>query len=452
MTNDSTKPAGARERIEALFGTYTGLDPSDVGPQDTRWPGYAQTLERAREKSGEREAVVCAVAQSGGREIIVVSFDFRFVGGSLGERTGQLIELAAREALSRRATLVSLTVSGGARMQEGMLSLLQMKRMATACVDLRQAGVPHLSVVEDPTTGGVWVALAALADVILATPGATVAFAGDRARGGDFGDPEAYTAEGKFEAGTVDAIVPAGELRDTVAEYLSVLHAAQDAAPEPAPAPQPAGLAQPPKQAWEAVQAARDPARPRARAYLEQYFDSRVTISGDRCGGSDPGVICGIGRHEGQRIAFLAQTGSSDTPAGFRTARRVLALAERLNIAMLTLIDTPGADPGPASERAGLGTAVAELFAAMARPRVPVTTAVIGEGGSGGALAFAGPGPMHLMPDSYFAVIAPEMAAAILLRDRGKAQEIAPLMRLTVSELEEDGLGTDRSKNPDTGR
>jgi acetyl-CoA carboxylase carboxyl transferase subunit beta len=151
-------------------------------------------------------------------------------------------------------------------------------------------------------------------------------------------------------------------------------------------------------------------------------------------------VLCGIGERDGQPIAYVAQTGAADTPAGFRTARRTLTLAERLGIGLLTLIDTPGADTGPASERAGLGTAVAELFAAMARAKVPVTTAVIGEGGSGGALALAGPGPMYMTPDSYFAVIAPELAAAILLRDRGKAKEVAPLMRLSAEELEEDDI------------
>jgi acetyl-CoA carboxylase carboxyl transferase subunit beta len=270
-----------------LFGEFDDLDTGASGPVDLRWPGYEDTLARAREKSGENEAVVCAVTRSAGREVIVVSFDFRFVGGSLGAETGRLIEFAAREALTRRTTLVSLTASGGARMQEGLNSLTQMQRIASVCSEMRDAGVPHLCVANHPTTGGVWASLAALADVILAVPGATVAFSGDRVRGGDGGDPEAFTAEGKLAAGAIDAVVPVSELPATVARYLALLRP-PDFKPVLPPVPKhPEGLVKAPKVGWDAVCAARKPSRPHAVTYLDRYFSDRISWPPDRLCGAD---------------------------------------------------------------------------------------------------------------------------------------------------------------------
>ncbi len=159
------------------------------------------------------------------------------------------------------------------------------------------------------------------------------------------------------------------------------------------------------------------PARPRAAAYLAAYFDARLSLSGDRAGGRDPGMLCGFGRRDGRTIAYVAQTGTPNRPPGFRTAARVIRLASRLGIPILTLVDTPGAANDEAAERGGIGAAIADAFAAVAEARVPVTTLVIGEGGSGGALAIASPDRLFMAPDSYFAVIAPELAARILKVD-----------------------------------
>lgn len=308
-----------------------------------------------------------------------------------------------------------------------MLALTQLQRVARQCVLTRAAGLPQLAVLRDPTTGGGWATLGAGADVVLALPAAQVGFAGSRVRPPD-ADPAAYCAEGQYAAGHVDAVVPAAELPGTLADWLRVL-----AAPRPAePVEPPAALADvaPPPTGWDAVQQARHPERPHAAAYLDAYFELRLPLSGDRAGGTDPGMLCGFGLREGRAVAYAAQCGTATRPAGYRTAARVIRLADRLGIPVLTLVDTPGAANDAAAEHAGAGPAIADTFAALAEATVPVTTLLIGEGGSGGALALAAPGNTWVTPDSYFSVIAPELAAAILKRPPSAAPATADQLRV----------------------
>ncbi|MEU9984683.1 carboxyl transferase domain-containing protein [Streptomyces sp. NPDC050856] len=412
------------------------------------WEGYDATRARAAARTGEEESVVYGVGSLGGRAFVVLAFEFGFLGGSLGERTGDRLEAAYRLARERRVPLVSLVATGGSRMQEGMAALTQLQRVARASVLLREAGVAHIAVLRDPTTGGGWATVGAGADVILALPGAQVGFAGSRVRPPD-ADPAAYTAEGQLAAGHVDAVVPADGLRGTLARWLAALGGPRPA-PEPAPPPEARAPAAPsaagpapaslPESGWEAVRRARDPRRPRARAYLDAYFADRLPLSGDRCGGTDPGLLCGIGVRDGRAIAYVAQCGTATRPAGYRTAARVIRLADRLGLPVLTLVDTPGAANDAEAERAGAGAAIAEAFAAVASARVPVTTLLIGEGGSGGALALAAPDNTWATPDGYFSVIAPELAAAILKRPRDQAPRTAEQLRLRPQDLVELGV------------
>ncbi|MET9698406.1 carboxyl transferase domain-containing protein [Streptomyces sp. NPDC006529] len=400
------------------------------------WDGYDDSRARAATRTGERESAVTGTARVGGRETALISFEFGFLGGSLGERTGDRLEAAYTHARTHRLPLLSLIATGGSRMQEGMLALTQLQRVARQSVLNRAAGLPQIAVLRDPTTGGGWATLGAGADVVLALPGAQVGFAGSRVRPAD-ADPAVYTAEGQFAAGHVDAVVPAGDLARTVGDWLRLL-----GAPHPGPVAPPAALADvpPPATGWEAVRQARHPDRPRAVAYLDAYFDLRLPLSGDRAGGADPGMLCGFGLRAGGAVAYAAQCGTATRPAGYRTAARVIRLADRLGVPVLTLIDTPGAANDAAAEHAGAGAAIADTFAALAAATVPVTTLLIGEGGSGGALALAAPGNTWVTPDSYFSVIAPELAAAILKRPADQAAATADQLRLRPQDLVDLGV------------
>ncbi|NDK24457.1 acetyl-CoA carboxylase [Streptomyces sp. TR1341] len=437
-------------------GSFTELPPParqsrPDGPLG--WQGYDASRARAAERTGEEESVVCGTAAVEGTRAVLIAFEFGFLGGSLGERTGDRLVGAYAHAREHRLPVVPLIATGGSRMQEGMIALTQLQRVARQSALTRAAGLPQIAVLRDPTTGGGWATLGAGADVILALPRAQVGFAGSRVRPPD-ADPAAYTAEAQLAAGAADAVVRPEDLKCALGRWLRLLSGTNDrTSPAPVPAPVPAalGASDLPATGWAAVQRARSPERPRAHAYLDAYFTTRVHISGDRCGGTDPdGILCGFGEHHGRTVAFAAQTGTGTRPAGYRTAARLIRLADRLGVPVLTLVDTPGAANDAAAERQGAGAAIAEVFGAVAGARVPVTTLVIGEGGSGGALALAAPDNTWATPDSYFSVIAPELAAAILKRPKEETENTADQLRIRPQDLVE--LGVIRGIVQDSGQ
>ncbi|MFG3392945.1 carboxyl transferase domain-containing protein [Streptomyces parvus] len=485
MPDADSARATAREAI-ALLTAGAGFTehrppPSPLPPDGPLgWAGYDAARERASARTGEEESVVYGTGVVGDRACVLLSFEFGFLGGSLGRNTGDRLAAAYELALTRRLPLLALVATGGSRMQEGMVALTQLQRVAAASTRLRAAGLPQIAVVRDPTTGGGWATVGAGADVVLALPGAQVGFAGSRVRPPD-ADPYAYSAEGQFAAGQVDAVVPADELAATVTQWLRALGPHEDLPAAPVPRALPTAgagtgstagagtrstagvgteagagtrsaagtgsaagggaVAPLPGTGREAVARARDPRRPRAEAYLADYFAVRLPLHGDRSGATDPGLLCGLGlRADGQPVAYVAQCGTPTRPAGYRAAARTIRLADRLGVPVLTLVDTPGAANDAEAERAGAGAAIADTFAAIAAARVPVTTLVIGEGGSGGALALAAPDNTHVTVDSYFSVIAPELAAAILKRPPSETGATADQLRLRPQDLVDLGF------------
>jgi acyl-CoA carboxylase subunit beta len=376
----------------------------------------------------------------GGTTVVAVTFDFAHHGGTLSTRNVPLLAAAADLAASLRVPLVSLVASGGVRVHQGMTALASLQEIAAAAARLRRSRIPHVAVLRGPVVGGAWAAFAGAADIILAHAGAQVGFAGARVRPAD-ADPAAYTAEAKWAVGEVDAVIPSSGETTELARYLSILAPAAAGATAPPPglptfAPGAGRLGT----GWEAVRLARDPGRPRARAYLDAYFDTRAELSGDRCGGRDDGMLAGFGLRAGRPVAYLAQAGTATKAAGFRTAARVARLAQRWGVGVLTLIDTPGAANDAEAEQGAVGTAIGELLVLLSELTVPVTSVLIGEGGSGGALALAAPGHLWAVPASYFSVIGPESAAIMLYRDPSRAAEAAAELRLGPAGLLADGM------------
>jgi len=418
-------------------------------PNPSGWPGYAEQIAAARQLTGSRYAVTTGMAKVAGQPCVLVGFDFSFLGGTVGVAEGARIARAFSVAVAERLPVVTVAATGGSRMQEGTNALIQMQEMAAAIAGARRAGIPHIAVAADPTTGGIWSSLVASADLLISVPGARVSFSGSRTRPGG-ADPAAgqYLAEGQWAHGSLDVLAPAAELRGIVAAAIRLLSpGSRGGSGHRAPVPDwpgaghaRGGVTALPPTAWAQVQAARSPDRARADRWLDRYFDETIQIRGDRCGGLDSGVWCGFGSHGGATIGYAAQTGTRVTAAGFRTATRLITLADRLGVPVLTLIDTPGAAAMPADEAAAVGPAIAELLVVVAASRVPITSVVIGEGVSGGALALASPDDLWIAENAYFAVTTPELAAAILKLRDADVPALAGMLRLTPEDLLTRGI------------
>ncbi|MFM9108677.1 MAG: carboxyl transferase domain-containing protein, partial [Chloroflexota bacterium] len=340
-------------------------------------------------------------AKIGGVDVILAVLDFSFLGGSMGVVVGEKLVRAADRAGRARSPLVTVVASGGARMQEGLLSLMQMAKTAAAVKRLHDRGVPYISVLTNPTTGGVFASFANLGDITLAEPGALIGFAGPRVAEQAIGrklPPGTHTAEYLLDHGMIDAIVPRTALRGVLASLLGLLSG--PSGPFPGEPPGGASGSGPPAAAWDLVQGARSLDRPTSLDYLDRMIDEFFELRGDRVSGDDPAVIAGIGMLAGNPVAVVAlerghdaereaRHGGMARPEGYRKAQRVMRLAARLGLPLLALVDTPGAYPGPESEEGGLAGELAACMALLSDLPTPTVAADIGEGGSGGALALA---------------------------------------------------------------
>ena len=428
----------ALESITSLVDrdSYRPVDDGTSARDPLAFEGYRDALDDA----GSGESVAVGDARIGDVDVVVAAFDFSFFGGSMGEVAGERLATAMERAASSRVPFVLRTATGGARMQEGMRSLIQMPKVVAARIELGMAGQPVISVLGHPTTGGVLASLAALADVTVAEAGATIGFAGPRVAARFTGHelPEgSHTANSAYAAGLVDEIVSSSDAHAYVASLLKVLGPDEPVAAE---AP-PGGDATEPSDAWDLVEAVRAASHPRAPDVMRDAAESFVELRGDRAGGDDPAVVATLARVAGRRMMSLAlDRDHHPGPHGFRKARRCLAIAGRLGIPVVTLIDTRGADPSADSEASGIAWEIAQLFEAMLQAPVPVVAIVTGEGGSGGALAFGAADRLLAFSRSIFSVIGPEGAAEILWRDGARAPEAARALKLTARDLLDLGI------------
>lgn len=403
-------------------------------------------------KTGLKESVLSGVATIKGSKCVVCVMDFRFLGGSLGSGAGEKIVLAAERAIAEHLPLVIFCASGGARMQEGVVSLMQMARTCAAIARLQEMGLPYISVLTDPTTGGVSASFALTADIVVAEPRALVGFAGRRVIENTIKQalPDDFqTAEYMLEHGFIDAIVRRSELRDWLANVLSFAHPNQKPT---AIAPLPSKDAWEAADPWKTVQFARDPARPTIRDYIANAFDSFVELHGDRQCRDDRALIGGLAEIGGYKVMLIGHQKGRNAeenidcnfgmanPEGYRKAMRLMKLAEAWGLPVVSLVDTAGAYPGLEAEARGQAEAIGRNLCVMARLRTPFIAVVTGEGGSGGAIGIAEGDRVLMLENAVYSVISPEGCAAILWKDGKKAPEAAKALKVTAPELLKLGM------------
>jgi acetyl-CoA carboxylase alpha subunit len=400
------------------------------------WPDYTP-----------RNAVRWGRASIGGVETVLAAWDFNVYGGSFGERDASAFLAAVDTAVKARRPLVSLIRSGGTRLQEGVAGLVGMPRATLAVRRLARAGLPHIVVADQPTTGGVWVTIASRADIRAAIAGAVVGFAGPRvveAVTGSTPGPGSHTAESAYAAGLVDVVLEPGDAADWLGRVLGVLDSTAIRHVEGVPAPP-----LPERDGAEQVRAARSGSRPNGGDLLAGLVVEPVPLVGN-----DDSVAAAMGRLDatGQpvvAVAIAARRGGRPTPAGYRLLTRAARLADRAELPLLTLIDLPTAAPEAEAENAGQAAAIGEAMDAVLSCRAATIAVLTGEGGSGGAMAAACCDSLLMCPSSYFAALGPEGAAVTLRRSPDEAARLmgvrpADLLALGVA----DGVIPD-SDSPD---
>ncbi len=442
---------GARTLVGWLVVEAADVVPPAGRPDPLGWPDYDALRDRADERAEADESVVVVHGRVGGPDgppAIVVAWDFAFLGGSMGSVAGARITTAYDIAREEGLPVLLLPSTGGARMQEGMASLVQMAATTAAARAHAAAGLLQVTVLRDPTTGGVFASHANLAHVLLAEPGATIGFAGPRVSEAMTGGPlpsGSHTARGAQASGLVDAVVPRPDLPVMLARLLAWpgdRGAADAAAP-------PDGDRLPVEDAWTEVTRARADDRARTPAFLAA-LDVAGELRGDRAGDDDRTVRVALARLAGRPVVVIGMDPGAGRllPAGYRKAWRGIALATDLGVPVVTLVDTPGADASAAAEAGGIAHHIAATFRHLLAAPVPVVSLVVGEGGSGGALALAVGDRLLVQEHAVFSVIAPEGAAAILHRDAGRAAEVAALLDPTAARLVDLGIADEVVPEP----
>lgn len=427
-----------------------------------QFKGYEEKLDKLKEKTGLDEAVVTGKLNINGIPTVVAVCDGRFMMASMGEVVGEKITRAVEKATEEKLPIIIFACSGGARMQEGIVSLMQMAKTSAVLKRHSDEGLLYISVLTDPTTGGVTASFAMLGDIILAEPGALIGFAGPRVIEQTIGQklPEGFQrSEFLLEHGFIDAIVERKEMRSTLSkildmhitkteqntEFIKNKEQMQTAAEKDLEC-------QDKMSAWDHVQLARDKNRPTGKDYIQLLFSDFVEMHGDRLYRDDPAVIGGVAKFHGEPVTILVQEKGHGTkeniahrfgmvsPEGYRKSLRLMKQAEKFNRPVICFVDTPGAFCGLEAEENGQGEAIARNLYELSGLKVPVLSVVIGEGGSGGALAFAVADEVWMMEHAIYSILSPEGFASILWKDSKRAKEAAAVMKMTAQDLKALGI------------
>ena len=470
-------PAYKRIEMIADEGSFEewdmDLDGMDGPPDPLQFKGYSEKIKKLREQTGLKEAVVTGRVKINGKQAVIGVCDGRFMMASMGYAVGEKITRAVERATNENLPVILFTCSGGARMQEGIISLMQMEKTSAALKRHSDAGLLYVTVLTDPTTGGVTASFAMLGDIILAEPNALIGFAGPRVIEQTIGEklPEGFQrAEFLLEHGFVDQIVKRENMKPVLGRILKMhdhvhpdcrkgkeirksdrTEPVQKAGMTEKKAGKKAAEQEPWSEksltAWERVCRSRSKERPVGKDYIDILFEDFVELHGDRYYKDDPAVVGGIAYIHGKAVTVIAQCKGKTTkenlernfampsPEGYRKALRLMKQAEKFNRPIITFVNTSGAFCGKEAEERGQGEAIARNLYEMSAIKVPILCVMIGEGGSVGALALSVGNEVWMLENATYSVLSPEGFASILWKDGKRAKEASEVMKTTAHDL-----------------
>lgn len=442
----------AYKRIESIVdtGSFEEWDNEMEIQNPLKFPGYEKKIKETKEKTGLNEAVITGKASIHGYKTVLGVMDARFMMASMGYNVGEKITRAVERATEEKLPVILFTCSGGARMQEGIVSLMQMAKTSAAFKRHSDAGLLYITVLTDPTTGGVTASFAMLGDIILAEPNALIGFAGPRVIEQTIRQklPTGFQrSEFLLEHGFIDAIVERENLRDTLSLILS-LHIGPEIKLTMEDIKngktKGEGMKMTP---WERILVSRMTDRPTSLDYCKLLFEDFFELHGDRNFKDDGAIVGGIARFQGMPVTVIAQQKGRNvkdnikrnfgmpSPEGYRKALRLMKEAEKFHRPIICFIDTPGAFCGLEAEERGQGEAIATNLFEMSGIRVPILSIVVGEASSGGALAMGVSDEVWMLENAVYTILSPEGFASILWKDSAKAPDAAKVMKITAKDL-----------------
>jgi len=457
----------ARQRIELLAdkGTFKEFYKyvSSVEPLSfSRRARYRKFLAQDQDRTGLTEAVVTGKCRIGDTETMIIVLDFGFMGGTMGSVVGEKVSMAFENAARKGLPVVAVVSGGGTRIQEGVLSLMQMAKTVTAANRLRNEEVPFIVVLANPSTGQAYASFANLADVILAEPGSLIGLSPLRTLREVSKMPlplDAHTAEAHVGHGLLDNVVDRENLQPRVASLLEILtaHKRGSSNHKSLLKAEPRICAE--VEPWEAVSAARNTERPQASAYFRSMLDPFIELRGDRLNSDDRSIVAGLGFMDGQPVAVIGQQRRPLAegeryhvfPDGLRKAQRVIDLASRFKLPLVTLIDTQGADPGLEAEEQGIGNAIATTLSSMLTVPTPMVSVVIGEGGSEGALALGLSDRILIQQYAVYSPMSVNHTLGAAHHDHMLDREAAEALMLTAHDCVELGIADQVVGEPEGG-
>lgn len=454
----------AKNRIKMVAdaGSFEAWGEELTTGNPLNFPEYEDKVAQTQEKTGLKEGVTIGKCTIYGEQTVLGVIDARFMMGSMGHVVGERITMAMERATEEKLPVILFCCSGGARMQEGIISLMQMAKTSGAVKRHSDAGLLYVPVLTDPTTGGVTASFAMLGDIILAEPKALIGFAGPRVIEQTIGQklPEGFQrAEFQLEHGFVDAIVERENLKRTLYQILKAHRPStgfanfdplrEDDSYEPTELMKERAAKAELLDAWDKVTAARQMNRLASVDYMDAIFDDFMELHGDRYFRDDPAIVGGIAYLDGQPVTVIGVHKGKDlkdcaarnygmpSPEGYRKAIRLMKQAEKFGRPIITFVNTSGAYPGKEAEENGQGEAIARNLYEMSAIQVPILCLMIGEGGSGGALALAVGNEVWMMENATYSILSPEGFASILWKDGKRAKEAAGVMKITAQDLKE---------------
>ncbi|MEG0371296.1 MAG: acetyl-CoA carboxylase carboxyltransferase subunit alpha [Clostridium sp.] len=453
---------GSRERIEITVdeGSFKEFNENMTSKNPLDFDGYENKLLSLKEKLNINEAVITGFCTIGSNPCVIGVMESSFIMGSMGSVVGEKISRAFEIATKEKLPVVIFTVSGGARMQEGIFSLMQMAKVSAAVARHSEKGLLYVPVLTDPTTGGVTASFAMQGDIIIAEKGALIGFAGRRVIENTIRQklPEGFqSADFLLKHGFLDMVCKRNEIRDVLINILNI-HSGRIITEDDdniikysAPKCK-RNYKKQELTAYEKLQIARSPQRPTTYDFIGKLCNGFIELHGDRYYSDDEAIVSGIGIVGGIAVTIIGHQKGKNIeenirrnfgmakPEGYRKAIRLMKQAEKFNRPVICFVDTPGAYCGIEAEERGQGEAIAESLLVLSSLKTPVISLIVGEGGSGGALALALADEIWMMENAIYSVLSPEGFASILWKDASRAEEAAHKMKITATDLKQFGI------------